>query len=122
MPIDRDKIAQRMLHYRKTLGLSQSDLAKECNLPGQNTISFLEKKSQFSVETFLSLVNFFSQHFYVENLLSEDFVVTEVGEEEQRASLNNAITLRQLDYFEVDMLEKLNKIKDSIRESEEDLG
>ncbi|MEO1485657.1 MAG: helix-turn-helix transcriptional regulator [Bacteroidota bacterium] len=121
MPIDRDKIAQRMLHYRKTLGLSQADLAKECDLPGQNTISFLEKKGQFSVETLLSLVNFFSKHFYIENLLSENFVVTEIGEEEERASLNNAITLQQLEYFQSDMVKKLKEIKDSIRESEEDL-
>ena len=120
MPIDREKIAQRMLHYRKTLGISQAELADKIGAPNQNTISFLENKGQFSVETFLNLVNFFSKHFYTENLLSENFTVNEIGDEEDRLSLNNAITTRQLDLLQKEMTKQIETIKDSIRSSEED--
>lgn len=109
-----------MLHYRKTLGISQAELANKIGAPNQNTISFLENKGQFSVETFLNLVNFFSKHFYTENLLSENFTVNEIGDEEDRLSLNNAITTRQLDLLQKEMTKQIETIKDSIRSSEED--
>tara|TARA_R110000764_G_scaffold122056_4_gene209656 strand:+ start:1049 stop:1420 length:372 start_codon:yes stop_codon:yes gene_type:complete len=120
MPIDREKIAQRMLHFRKTLGISQAELAEKIGAPNQNTISFLENKGQFSVETFLSLVNFFSKHFYTENLLSENFTVNKIDEENDRLSLHNSITTKQLDILQKDLILHISKIKDSIRSSEED--
>lgn len=120
MPIDREKIAQRMLHFRKTLGISQAELAEKIGAPNQNTISFLENKGQFSVETFLSLVNYFSKHFYTENLLSENFTVNKIDEENDRLSLHNSITTKQLDILQKDLILHISKIKDSIRSSEED--
>ncbi|MDE3744032.1 helix-turn-helix domain-containing protein [Maribacter polysaccharolyticus] len=120
MPIDREKIAQRMLHFRKTLGISQAELAKIIGATNQNTISLMETKAQFSVDTFISLVNYFSEHFHLDNLLTDNFTVVQIKDEKDRMSLHNAITTRQLIDLKNDLSEKIDRITDSIRSSEED--
>ena len=76
MEITLKILGKRLKEYRIHLGLKQNDIAKMLQI-NQNAISRIENGICGGIESYLSLINYFSQYFVIDNLFNVHFHVIE---------------------------------------------
>ncbi len=79
MEITLNLIGERLKEMRKALGMLQEDVAKHLDV-NQNAISRIEKGTGGSVSILLKLINYYSNFFVVEHILSPKFEVVQIDD------------------------------------------
>lgn len=114
MELNRKIIGKRIHNYRIALNLKQTELEAKTNLT-QNTISKIENGLGGSLEAFLTLLNFYSKHFNVNNILDEDFSIVKESLKQQTSKSYNALALMKLAALEKTMNEQFDEIKEVLK-------
>lgn len=114
MELSRKIIGKRMHNYRLALNLRQTELEAKTNLT-QNTISKIENGLGGSLEAFLALLNFYSKHFNVNNILNEEFSIVKDSMEQQTSKSYNALALMKLTALEETMNVQFDEIKEVLK-------
>ncbi|GAH36044.1 unnamed protein product, partial [marine sediment metagenome] len=78
MEITLNLVGERLKEMRKALGMLQEDVAKHLEV-NQNAISRIEKGTGGSVSILLKLINYYSNFFVVEHILSPKFEVVQIS-------------------------------------------
>ncbi len=100
MKLVLNDIGERLQSLRKALDLSQKDLATAL-VVGQNQISRLENGIGGSLELLLDLVNFYSDHFYVNQVFAEDFEVIKKSDVLPQMGTFNSIAVERLKLLKI---------------------
>ena len=82
-------IGQRFKAFRTHLNWRQEDIAKHTGLH-QNIISRIENGKGGTIETLLTLIDYYKNFYFVDNFLADHFVVIELNslsDEEKLASV-----------------------------------
>lgn len=79
MEITLKLLGGRLKEMRKALGMLQEDVAKHLKV-NQNAISRIEKGTGGSVSILLKLINYYSNFFVVEHILSPKFEVVQISD------------------------------------------
>ena len=101
-------LGDRFRSLRKHLDLSQGDLSRHTGL-NINTISRLEKGESSTIDTLLTLCNYFSQFFYMDNILSNSFQVIDLNSISE-ADKTMGIAAEQLKYLMDNNREQLQRV------------
>lgn len=74
--ISQIEIGERVKKLRNNLNLTQTELALSVDKKwNQEMISRLERGIGIKLENFVKLLNFFSEHFFIDSIISERFVI-----------------------------------------------
>ena len=110
MKLTISDLGERLQMYRKTLDLSQKDLAAALESGQQNQISRLENGLGGSLELLLQLVNFYDAHFFTGFLFSEQFEVVRKIEGVPVANTYNSIVVERLKLLQTDITGQISEI------------
>ncbi len=79
MEITLKLLGGRLKEMRKALGMLQEDVAKHLDV-NQNAISRIENGAGGGVSVLLKLINYYSDFFVVEHILSPKFEVVQISD------------------------------------------
>lgn len=109
MIYNRETLGKRLKVLRIDLGLNQMDVCQELNLP-QASLSSFENGTGGGLTIFLELLNFYSSHYQVSNVLLPDFFVIRKGETDLSAGSKQRI-FEEIQDLEEDIRAKLLNIR-----------
>jgi len=109
MTYNREILGKRLKMLRVDLGLSQSVVCEEMDIP-QASLSSFENGTGGGLKIFLDLLNFYSSHYNVSNVLVSDFYVMKKGEKNLNAGSKERI-FEEIEELEEDIRAKLLNIK-----------
>lgn len=72
--IDSETIGNRLKEIRVYLGLSQQELSNQISI-AQSKISKIESGKGGSLDTFLSIIEYFSNFIYIHSLFEKEFIL-----------------------------------------------
>jgi len=111
MKIALTDLGERLQQLRKSLDLSQSDLATTLQV-GQNLISRLENGLGGSLDVLLLLINFYSDHFQLYSLFSEQFEVIKKSDAVSQMSTFTSIAVERLKFIQTDLGQQITDVID----------
>ena len=106
MNITNKELGERLKQFRNKLGLRQGDVADKLGV-NQNMISRIEKGIGGTIETLLSLINYYSQFFVVDHIFSNNFTVIEIG---LTPSHLDSVAIERLKLLQEDLNKDIAKI------------
>jgi transcriptional regulator with XRE-family HTH domain len=106
-------LGERLLQFRKALDLHQKDLAEKIGL-NQNQISRIENGLGGSLESVLEMINFYSEHFHLGPLVSDEFEVIRKSEVISQLSTHNSVAVEKLMIIQNDLGEVGEQISEII--------
>lgn len=109
MIYSRETLGKRLRMLRVDLGLSQSLVCEEMDIP-QASLSSFENGTGGGLTIFLDLLNFYSSHYNVSNVLVPNFYVMKKGEKNLNTGTKERI-FEEIEELEEDIRAKLLNIK-----------
>ncbi len=115
--IDSETVGSRLKEIRVYLGLSQQDLSDKISIT-QSKISKIESGKGGSLETFLSIIEYYSSFIYIHSLFEKDFVLvsstpSEVDKSPIRSVIQELLSTAVAD-FENSSTQAKKKLLDAI--------
>jgi len=102
MKLNLHDLGERLQLLRKGLDLSQKDLAATLETH-QNQISRLENGIGGTLELLVQLLNFYSDHFHISFIFSDEFEVIKRSEPLSHMSTFNSIAIERLKILQTDV-------------------
>jgi len=109
MKLTLPELGERLQMLRKALDLSQKDLAANLETH-QNQISRLENGLGGTLELLIELLNFYSGHFHIGLLFSDEFEVIKKSEPLSHMSTFNSIAVERLRLLQTDFSDQITEV------------
>lgn len=106
MEITLKLLGGRLKEMRKALDMLQEDVAKHLDV-NQNGISRIENGAGGGINVLLKLLNFYSDFFVVEHILSQKF---EVVRKSDMAGPMESVAIERLKLMKNELVEEIEKI------------